>query len=128
MKHAPSLQNSRGNGATWRASIKTLKILRHIQTDPLPEAPRRGGILEPARRNLVISGAFALETERYFYRGSLSGRRRAFRLSATLQDRDRRGLSAGCGGLWQAISKRRLTRKTCRRRRHPRARRTARCS
>src|SRR5262249_35025744 len=49
---------------------------------------RRAGLLEPSRRNLVISGAFASETERFFYRGSLSGRRRAFRLSATLQDRD----------------------------------------
>src|SRR6516165_11498180 len=46
------------------------------------------GLLEPSRRNLVISGAFALETERFFYRGSLSGRRHAFRLSATLQDRN----------------------------------------
>jgi hypothetical protein len=26
----------RSNGATWRDSIKTLEILRHNQTDPLP--------------------------------------------------------------------------------------------
>src|SRR5262245_57576205 len=51
------------------------------------EAPRRG-LLEPSRRNLVIFGAFALETERFFYRGRLGRRRRAFRLSATRQDRD----------------------------------------
>src|SRR5207247_8400562 len=34
----------------------------------------------------------------------------------------------GCGGLWQAISRRRLRRKRCRRTRHPRPCRTARCS
>jgi len=33
MKHALTLQNWRGNGALWRASIKTLKIPRHNQTD-----------------------------------------------------------------------------------------------
>ena len=31
MKHALTLQNLRGNGALWHASIKTLKILRHNQ-------------------------------------------------------------------------------------------------
>src|SRR5499433_4595143 len=35
MKHALTLQNWRGNGALWRASIKILKIPRHDQTDPL---------------------------------------------------------------------------------------------
>src|SRR5260221_13824091 len=36
MKHAPTLQNLRGNGATWHASIKPWQIPRHNQTDPLP--------------------------------------------------------------------------------------------
>src|SRR5215510_9753554 len=36
VKYALTLQNLRSNGATWRDSIKTLEILRHNQTDPLP--------------------------------------------------------------------------------------------
>jgi hypothetical protein len=36
MKHALTLQNLRGNGALWHASIKTLKILRHNQGSPPP--------------------------------------------------------------------------------------------
>jgi hypothetical protein len=36
VKYAPTLQNLRSNGATWRDSIKTLEIIRHNQTDPLP--------------------------------------------------------------------------------------------
>src|SRR5215831_19518583 len=35
-KYALTLQNLRSNGATWRDSTKTLEILRHNQTDPLP--------------------------------------------------------------------------------------------
>src|SRR5262249_15709423 len=46
------------------------------------------GLLEPRRRKLVIFGAFASETERFFYRGSLGSRRRAFTLSATREDRN----------------------------------------
>ena len=36
VKYALTLQNLRSNGATWRDSTKTLEILRHNQTDPLP--------------------------------------------------------------------------------------------
>ena len=36
----------------------------------------------------MISGTFASETERFFYRGSLGSRRRPFRLSATREDRN----------------------------------------
>src|SRR5262249_36393043 len=46
------------------------------------------GLLEPRRRKLVIFGAFASETERFFYRGRLGSRRRAFTLSATREDRN----------------------------------------
>ena len=38
MKHGLTLQNLRGNGALWYASIKTLKILRHNQSSPVPTA------------------------------------------------------------------------------------------
>ena len=37
MKHALTLQNLRGNGALWHASIETLKILRHNQGSPPPK-------------------------------------------------------------------------------------------
>ena len=53
----------------WRDLARPLKILRHIQTDPPPEAPRRGASRTfPVK--LVISGAVASETERFFYGGS----------------------------------------------------------
>src|SRR5262245_20782747 len=52
------------------------------------EAPRKGGLLKLSRRNLVISAAFALQTERLLYNEVLGGRSRPFRLSATPQERD----------------------------------------
>src|SRR5262245_2201940 len=52
------------------------------------EAPRKGGLLKLSRRNLVISAAFALETERLLYIEVLGWRSRPFRLSATPQERD----------------------------------------
>jgi len=51
------------------------------------EAPRKGGLLKPSRRNLVISAAFASETERFLYNEVLGRRSRPFRLTATRQDR-----------------------------------------
>ena len=82
-------RHSRGEEEIIASSNTTLVIIRlarneHISSAIHPKAEaiatcrdfafvpiaRRGGLLEPSRRNLVISGAFALETERFFYRGS----------------------------------------------------------
>src|SRR6516164_5364595 len=100
-------RHSRGEEEIIASSNTTLVIIRlarneHISSAIHPKAEaiatcrdfafvpiaRRGGLLEPSRRNLVISGAFALEPKDSSTEEVLGRRRRAVRLSATRQDRD----------------------------------------
>src|SRR6516225_7910585 len=99
-------RHSRGEEEIIASSNTTLVIIRlarneHISSAIHPKAEaiatcrdsfvpiaRRGGLLEPSRRNLVISGAFALEPKDSSTEAVLGRRRRAVRLSATRQDRD----------------------------------------
>src|SRR6516164_5494815 len=100
-------RHSRGEEEIIASSNTTLVIIRlarneHISSAIHPKAEaiatcrdfafvpiaRRGGLLEPSRRNLVISGAFALKPKDSSTEEVLGRRRCPVRLSATRQDRD----------------------------------------